>query len=250
MHWVAAEAVAAAPALWRATGQEEHAGHHAAWWAHVRSAFIDLDGGSWWHELDPSLTPASGTWDGKPDAYHAVQATLLPRLPVAPSLATALARTAGRRTDAASVVVPAAPERVHDALVDPEALVQWLPPDGMTGRFESFDARTGGGYRLVLTYPAGAGDGKTTADSDVVDVRFVTVEPGRLVQEVDFVSDDPAFAGTMTMTWSVLPAAQGARVEVMATGVPEGIDHGVHEAALASSLAALRRWLSDRGDAA
>jgi hypothetical protein len=31
-------------------------------------------------------------WDGKADAYHALQATLIPRLPAAPSLASALAR--------------------------------------------------------------------------------------------------------------------------------------------------------------
>ena len=30
------------------------------------------------------------TWCGKPDVYHALQATLLPRLPIAPSIAGAL----------------------------------------------------------------------------------------------------------------------------------------------------------------
>jgi sulfoquinovose isomerase len=250
MHWVAAEAVAAAAALWRATGREEYAEHHAAWWAHVRDAFVDLEGGSWWHELDPALRPASTTWDGKPDVYHAVQATLLPRLSVSTSAAVALKRLARRRTDAASVVVPAPPDRAYAALLDPDALLAWLPPDGMTGRFESFDARPGGAYRLVLTYPegdagagAGAGAGKTTADSDVVDVRFVALEPGRVVQEVDFVSADPAFAGTMTMTWSVLPAVGGARVEVTASDVPPGIDHDVHESALHASLGNLATWL-------
>jgi hypothetical protein len=32
-------------------------------------------------------------WPGKPDLYHAVQATLIPRLPLAPSMATALINT-------------------------------------------------------------------------------------------------------------------------------------------------------------
>jgi hypothetical protein len=30
-------------------------------------------------------------WEGKPDTYHALQATLIPRLPLAPALASALA---------------------------------------------------------------------------------------------------------------------------------------------------------------
>src|ERR1700761_2523593 len=56
------------------------------------------------------------------------------------------------RTDTASRIIAAPPELVYAALVDPEALTAWLPPDGMSGRFERFDARPGGSYRLVLTY--------------------------------------------------------------------------------------------------
>lgn len=48
-------------------------------------------------------------------------------------------------------MVAGPPERAFDAFVDPEALVAWLPPDGMRGRFERFDLRPGGSYRLVLT---------------------------------------------------------------------------------------------------
>lgn len=104
------------------------------------------------------------------------------------------------RTDTASRTVTAPPDRVYRALVDPEAMLQWLPPPGMTARFERFRAHAGGGYRMVLTYADAAGaPGKATADSDAVDVRFIELVPGvRVVQAVDFVSDDPAFAGTMT----------------------------------------------------
>jgi uncharacterized protein YndB with AHSA1/START domain len=107
------------------------------------------------------------------------------------------------RTDQASRVIAAPRERVFAALIDPEALTEWLPPDGMSGRFERFDPRPGGSYRLVLTYAdASRARGKATADSDIVEARFVDVVPDvRVVQAVDFVSDDPANAGTMTMTW-------------------------------------------------
>jgi uncharacterized protein YndB with AHSA1/START domain len=56
------------------------------------------------------------------------------------------------RTDRAARVIDAPLGRVFDALVDPDALEAWLPPQGMTARFERFDARPGGSYRLVLTY--------------------------------------------------------------------------------------------------
>jgi uncharacterized protein YndB with AHSA1/START domain len=150
-----------------------------------------------------------------------------------------------RRADKASRVIAARPDRVYAALVDPEALAIWLPPDGMTGRFERFDLRPGGSYRLVLTYADDSGGpGKASADTDVVDARFVDVVPGvRVVQEVDFVSDDPAFAGTMIMTWEVAAADGGTRVDITAADVPDGISAHDHAVGLASSLANLATYV-------
>ena len=153
--------------------------------------------------------------------------------------------TAMTRTDSASRVISAPPELVYAALVDPEALSVWLPPTGMTGRFDRFDASPGGSYRMVLTYAdASAAPGKATADSDVVDGRFVEIVPGsRVVQAVEFVADDPAFAGTMTMTWQVEAEGTGTRVEIRADDVPPGISPTDHAAGLASSLANLAAYL-------
>ncbi len=150
-----------------------------------------------------------------------------------------------RRTDTASRVVDAPPDRVFAALVDPEALISWLPPDGMSGRFERFDAWPGGSYRLILTYAdASTAPGKATAESDVVEARFVDIVPGRrVVQAVDFVSDDPAYAGTMTMTWKVTPVDAGTCVDIRADDVPAGISAEDHAAGLASSLANLAHYL-------
>jgi uncharacterized protein YndB with AHSA1/START domain len=145
------------------------------------------------------------------------------------------------RTDSATRVIEAEPEGVFAALVDAAALTEWLPPSGMSGRFERFDARPGGSYRLILTYDDGlSGSGKTTIDSDIVEARFVELVPNvRVVQAVDFVSDDPAFAGTMTVTWELSAETSGTRVQVRAEGVPTGISPEDHAAGLASSLANL-----------
>jgi uncharacterized protein YndB with AHSA1/START domain len=127
------------------------------------------------------------------------------------------------RTDTASRVIAAPPDRVFAALVDPEALTAWLPPDGMSGRFERFDARPGGSYRLVLTYAdASSARGKATADSDIVEAHFVDVVPG--VREV-----------------TALDA--GTRVDIRADDVPAGISAKDHAAGLASSLANLATYL-------
>lgn len=92
MHWVAAEAVGAAAALAIRTDEVRYADDYARWWDHVAQHFIDAESGSWFHQLDPTNSPTDSVWPGKPDLYHAVQATLIPRLPLAPSMATAIAR--------------------------------------------------------------------------------------------------------------------------------------------------------------
>jgi uncharacterized protein YndB with AHSA1/START domain len=143
------------------------------------------------------------------------------------------------RTDEQQRVVGAPAERVFRAFVEPDALAAWLPPDGMTGVVEELDARPGGRYRIVLTYVE-AGPGKTTADADVTEGTFVEVVPGeRVVHDVVFVSDDPAYAGTMRMTWSLEPVDGGTRVTFRADDVPPGISAQDHADGLASSLAQL-----------
>lgn len=89
MHWVVTEAIGAAAALAATTGQAQYADWYAQWWDYSRTHMIDGTG-SWIHELDARNAPSATVWAGKPDVYHAVQATLLPRLPVWPTIGTAL----------------------------------------------------------------------------------------------------------------------------------------------------------------
>lgn len=65
----------------------------------------------------------------------------------------------------------------------------------------------------------------------------------RLVQEVEFVSDDPAFAGTMSMTWQLTPAGEATRVDFIADHVPDWISAEDHAVGLASSLANLAAFV-------
>jgi uncharacterized protein YndB with AHSA1/START domain len=149
------------------------------------------------------------------------------------------------RTDRASRLMKAPVSRVFDSLVNRAALETWLPPGDMTGRFERFDPRPGGSYRLVLTYAnPGMSQTKSTDESDIVDVRYLDIVPNdRVVQAVDFVSDVPEFAGTMLMTWLVEGESDGTRVEIIAENVPKGISAEDHAAGLASSLDNLARFV-------
>lgn len=105
--------------------------------------------------------------------------------------------------------------------------------------------REGGSFRLVLTYEdASSAPGKTSADSDVSEVRISKLVPGeRLVEEVDFESDDPAFKGTMRMEWTLRSTEEGTDVEIVARNVPDGIRARDHAEGLTSSLANLSAHL-------
>ncbi|MBY4228006.1 AGE family epimerase/isomerase [Rhodococcus fascians] len=79
LHWVLCEAIAAAATLGRRTGEERYDNDYRAWWDVAADSFIDLVDGSWHHELDADNRPAATVWSGKPDLYHAVQATWISR---------------------------------------------------------------------------------------------------------------------------------------------------------------------------
>jgi sulfoquinovose isomerase len=90
LHWVLCEAIAASAALIHATGDARYEGQLGDWWQVAKRHFIDTERGSWRHELDENNQLNESVWPGKPDTYHAVQAMLVPRLPLGASFATGL----------------------------------------------------------------------------------------------------------------------------------------------------------------
>lgn len=90
MHWVVAEAISAAAALARVTGEDAYEDWYRRCWDYAQRYLIGADG-AWVHELDGENRPAGTVWPGRPDLYHSVHAVLLQRLPLAPSAPAALA---------------------------------------------------------------------------------------------------------------------------------------------------------------
>jgi uncharacterized protein YndB with AHSA1/START domain len=153
-------------------------------------------------------------------------------------------KAGNERLDSASRVILAPPRTLFRAFVDREMLASWRAPDGMSARIERFDPRIGGGYRIVLSYLGGNGEvhGKTSPGKDVCDVRFLELAPDhQIIEEVRFVSDDPAFAEPMTLTTRFEPVIDGTKVTVTARDVPAAISPEDHQAGIASSLRNLAR---------
>ena len=149
-----------------------------------------------------------------------------------------------------SRVIRARPEQLYQAFVDPAALVEWLPPAEMTGAIHELDARVGGGYRMSLFYPATEQvfHGKTADREDMVDVRFVALEPPhRIVEAVCFVTADPAFMGEMTLTATFDAVAGGTEVTLAFTNLPPGVRPEDNDAGARSSLEQLARRFEGPG---
>jgi sulfoquinovose isomerase len=78
LHWVLAEAIGAASALARLTGDPEYEVWYQRFWELATRAFVRADG-SWRCELDPDLNEHARVWRGRPDGYHASAALLSQR---------------------------------------------------------------------------------------------------------------------------------------------------------------------------
>jgi uncharacterized protein YndB with AHSA1/START domain len=145
-----------------------------------------------------------------------------------------------------SLVIPAPREALYRAFTDPAALEAWQAPGEMTGKVHSFDLRVGGGYEMSLFYPEADLEsvGKSGEREDRFSTRFVELSPpSRVVQVVSFDSDDPAFAGEMTMTITLEERAGGTEVTIAYEGIPAGIRPEDNELGTRLSLEKLARYV-------
>lgn len=149
------------------------------------------------------------------------------------------------RIDSASRVIKASRRAIYSSFLSGEALIAWRRPTTMTGKVYAFDPRVGGGYRMSLTY--GESDhsqpGKTAEHEDVFSGRFVEMTADeRVVEMINFETDDRAFAGSMKMTTSLVDVAEGTKVTIACEDVPDGIGREDHLVGLRMALENLAKF--------
>ena len=139
-----------------------------------------------------------------------------------------------------SVHLNASPAEVYRALVDPDAIARWRVPGGMRSHVHAFDAREGGRYRISLTYDAPTETGKTTAQTDTYHGRFVELVPNeRVVEVMEFETDDPALRGEMRTTITIAGADGGTDLLAVHEDLPPGLDPSLNEVGWRQSLGKL-----------
>lgn len=113
---------------------------------------------------------------------------------------------------------------VYRSLLDPEAVRRWMVPDGMTSEIHSFEPREGGSFRISLTYDMPTTAGKSTSQTDSFHGRFVELVPDtKVVQVVEFETDDPTLQGAMTITYALSDSDEGTYLTGLHENLPPGV---------------------------
>lgn len=136
---------------------------------------------------------------------------------------------------------------VYRALLDPDAVQQWMVPDGMTSHIHQYEPHEGGAFRISLTYDAPTDTGKTDAQTDTYHGRFARLVPDtEVVQVVEFETDDPAMQGEMTITYTLADAPGGGTDLVgLHENVPAGVRPEDNELGWTMSTAKLAHLFED-----
>lgn len=159
--------------------------------------------------------------------------------------------SSSKRTDTASLLIRASPEKIYEAFLDPDAMAAWRPPSGMSCEVFEFEAIEGGKYRMAFRYDRSehAVVGKTSAHEDQFEGWFRQLVPAeRIVEQVVFKSDDPAFAGIMTLTTTLQRVPGGTEVSFRAEDIPDGIRPEDHIQGMNASLKNLAAWVEPEKD--
>ena len=150
-----------------------------------------------------------------------------------------------KRTDTASAIIQSAPQIIYRAFLDPKAIALWRPPKGMKCHIYEFNPQEGGTFRMSFDYIDAHHEvaGKSSEHADIFHGRFLELVPDkRIVELVEFESGDPAFAGGMTITTTLVPVSGGTEVTFTAKNVPAGIQPEDHQKGMKSTLENLAEY--------
>ena len=122
-----------------------------------------------------------------------------------------------------------------------------MVPTGMTSHIHASDAREGGLFRISRTYDEPTGPGKKSAHTDTFHGRFIRLVPNeKVVEFVEFETDDPALQGEMTITIMLADADGGTDIFAVHNRLPPGLSVADNETGWRSSLAKLAALVDAR----
>lgn len=113
---------------------------------------------------------------------------------------------------------------VYRALLDAAAVQQWMVPDSMSSHVHAYEPHEGGSFRISLTYDEPTTAGKTDAQTDTFHGTFLELVPDtKVVQAIEFETDDPDLQGEMRVTYELADVEGGTRVIGTHEHLPPGV---------------------------
>ena len=112
-------------------------------------------------------------------------------------------------------VLRATPEKVYRAVLDPDALVKWSPPNGFTARVHHLEAKVGGTYKMSFT-------NFSTGKSHTFCGKYLELTPHERIRVTD-VFDDPNLPGEMQTTYTLKEVSCGTELTIVQEGLREAI---------------------------
>lgn len=149
------------------------------------------------------------------------------------------------RTTINSKFIKASTETIYKAFTNPDALVVWFAPENMTAKIHNFELEVGKGYEMSLFYKnENDNQGKTSELEDKYNAKFVElVQNKKIVQVINFKSDNPEFLGEMIMEVVLEPESTGTKVTITFNNIPKGIKLEENEAGTESTLKNLAKYV-------
>jgi uncharacterized protein YndB with AHSA1/START domain len=112
-------------------------------------------------------------------------------------------------------VLTTKPEKVYRAFLEPDAMAQWLPPNGFVGTVHHMDAKVGGKYRMSFR-------NFTTGQSHSFGGEYIELVPNERLRYTDRF-DDPNLSGEIRVTVTLKPVAVGTELHIVQEGIPDVI---------------------------
>ena len=112
-------------------------------------------------------------------------------------------------------VLRATPEKVYRAVLDPDALVKWNPPNGFTAKVHHLDAKVGGTFKMSFT-------NFSTGKSHTFGGKYLELTPHERIRVTD-VFADPHLPGEMQTTYTLKRVSCGTELTIVQEGVPDAI---------------------------
>lgn len=109
-------------------------------------------------------------------------------------------------------VLPAKPEKIYRAFIDPDALAKWLPPFGFTAKVHHIDAKVGGTFKMSFT-------NFTTGKGHSFGGEYHELVPHQRIRYTDRF-DDPNLPGEMEVTVTLREVSVGTEIHIEQTGIP------------------------------